>query len=202
VLVFSQLTGMLDAVEFGLLRPHFPGLRFSRLQGSTPAPARAATAEAFNSDPALRMLLATTGVGGLGLNLTGADTVVFLDHDWNPSVDLQAQDRAHRLGQTRPVTVYRILARGTVEEAVMGQQAWKAGVAVRLVGAANAGLASGVGTAPVLALLAGAGGGGEGGGSGARARAPRATALQRGDEEWERAREEEAAGARALGLPF
>ena len=89
----------------------------------------------------------------------------------------------------------------------MSQQAWKADVAAKLVGAANASLSSGVGTAPLLELLAGAGaggggGGGDGGGGGGRARAARASHLQRGDEEWERAREEEAAGARALGLPF
>jgi TATA-binding protein-associated factor len=202
MLVFSQLTGMLDAVEHGVLRRHFPALRFARLQGSTPAPEREATAAAFNSDATLSVLLATTAAGGLGLNLVGADTVVFLDHDWNPNVDAQAQDRAHRIGQTRPVAVYRVLARGTVEEAVMSQQAWKAGVAARLVGAANASLASGVGTAPLLELLAGAGEGGGGGGSGGGEGTARASHLQRGDEAWERAREEEAAGARVLGLPF
>ena len=58
-------------------------------------------------------------MGGLGLNLTGADTVVFVEHDWNPSRDLQAMDRAHRLGQRRVVTVYRLVTRGTLEDKVM-----------------------------------------------------------------------------------
>jgi TATA-binding protein-associated factor len=146
---------MLDAVERGLLAVHFPGVGYGRLEGSTPAQARGAIAARFNSDPQQRVLLLTTGAGGLGLNLTGADTVVFLDHDWNPSRDAQAQDRAHRLGQTRAVTVYRILAQGTVEEAVMGQQTWKLGVAGAIVGRANGSLAGGVGTAPILEFLGG-----------------------------------------------
>ena len=68
-------------------------------------------------------LLLTTHVGGLGLNLTGADTVIFVEHDWNPSRDLQAMDRAHRLGQRRIVTVYRLITRGTLEEKIMGSVA-------------------------------------------------------------------------------
>jgi TATA-binding protein-associated factor len=66
----------------------------------------------------VQVLLLTTHVGGLGLNLTSADTVVFLEHDWNPMKDLQAMDRAHRIGQTRTVNVYRLLmqVRATVEQ--------------------------------------------------------------------------------------
>jgi len=134
-------------------------------------------ASRFNTDPAVRVLLLTTGAGGLGLNLTGADTVVFLDHDWNPSRDAQAQDRAHRLGQTRAVTVYRILAAGTVEEAVMGQQAWKQGVAGAVVGRANASLAGGVGTAGILEFLGGRGSGGGAVGAAAAASASAAAAA-------------------------
>ena len=67
----------------------------------------------------LYQLLLTTHIGGLGLNLTGADTVIFVEHDWNPSRDLQAMDRAHRLGQRRVVTVYRLITRGTLEEKIM-----------------------------------------------------------------------------------
>ena len=69
---------------------------------------------------AFSQLLLTTHIGGLGLNLTGADTVIFVEHDWNPSRDLQAMDRAHRLGQRRVVTVYRLITRGTLEEKIMG----------------------------------------------------------------------------------
>lgn len=91
----------------------------------------------FNSDPTIDVLLLTTSVGGLGLNLTSADTVVFLEHDWNPMKDLQAMDRAHRLGQTRTVNVYRLLMRNTLEEKVMGLQQFKLDVANAVVNQEN-----------------------------------------------------------------
>lgn len=61
----------------------------------------------------------STRAGGLGINLTAADTVIFYDHDWNPSNDAQAMDRAHRLGQTRQVTVYRLITKGTIDERIV-----------------------------------------------------------------------------------
>jgi TATA-binding protein-associated factor len=82
-------------------------------------------------------MLLTTAVGGLGLNLTAADTVIFLEHDWNPQKDLQAMDRAHRLGQRRAVNVYRLLVRGTLEEQVMSLQKFKLDVAAAVVNAEN-----------------------------------------------------------------
>jgi TATA-binding protein-associated factor len=87
--------------------------------------------------PLLQVLLLTTHVGGLGLNLTSADTVVFLEHDWNPMKDLQAMDRAHRLGQTRTVNVYRLLMRDTLEERIMGLQQFKLDVANTVVNEDN-----------------------------------------------------------------
>lgn len=74
----------------------------------------------FNNDPSIDVLLLTTQVGGLGLNLTGADTIIFVEHDWNPMKDLQAMDRAHRIGQKKVVNVYRLITRGTLEEKIMG----------------------------------------------------------------------------------
>lgn len=65
------------------------------------------------------MFLLSTRAGGLGINLTAADTVVFYDNDWNPSNDAQAMDRAHRLGQTRQVTVYRLITKGTIDERIV-----------------------------------------------------------------------------------
>ena len=65
------------------------------------------------------VFLLSTRAGGLGINLTAADTVVFYDHDWNPSNDAQAMDRAHRLGQTRQVTVYRLITKGTIDERIV-----------------------------------------------------------------------------------
>jgi chromatin-remodeling ATPase INO80 len=69
--------------------------------------------------PDIFVFLLSTRAGGLGINLTAADTVIFYDHDWNPSNDSQAMDRAHRLGQTRQVTVYRLITRGTIDERII-----------------------------------------------------------------------------------
>ena len=70
----------------------------------------------WQTNPEIFVFLLSTRAGGLGINLTAADTVIFYDSDWNPTIDSQAMDRAHRLGQTRQVTVYRLLVRGTIEE--------------------------------------------------------------------------------------
>jgi TATA-binding protein-associated factor len=88
------------------------------------------------------VLLLTTHVGGLGLNLTSADTVVFLEHDWNPMKDLQAMDRAHRIGQTRTVNVYRLLMQDTLEERVMSLQQFKLDVANAVVNSDNVSMAA------------------------------------------------------------
>jgi TATA-binding protein-associated factor len=133
---------MLDVVQKGLLSSHFPHLLSvsARIDGSTPPATRVATAKRFNVDPSLSLLLLTTAVGGLGLSLVGADTVIFLDHDWNPARDAQAQDRAHRVGQTRVVTVYRLLAADTLEERIMSLQRMKENMARAVVTDANKGL--------------------------------------------------------------
>ena len=73
----------------------------------------------FNSDPKLFCFILSTRSGGLGINLTGADTVIFYDTDWNPAMDAQAQDRAHRIGQTREVHIYRLICSSTVEENIL-----------------------------------------------------------------------------------
>lgn len=88
------------------------------------------------------MLLLTTHVGGLGLNLTSADTVVFLEHDWNPMKDLQAMDRAHRIGQTRTVNVYRLLMQDTLEQRIMSLQQFKIDVANAVVNSDNVSMAA------------------------------------------------------------
>lgn len=72
-----------------------------------------------HSRPDIFVFLLSTRAGGLGINLTAADTVIFYDHDWNPSNDAQAMDRAHRLGQTRQVTIYRLITRGTIDERIV-----------------------------------------------------------------------------------
>ena len=73
----------------------------------------------IQSRPELFIFLLSTRAGGLGINLTAADTVIFYDSDWNPTVDQQAMDRAHRLGQTKQVTVYRLIMGGSVEERIL-----------------------------------------------------------------------------------
>ncbi|WAQ95291.1 BTAF1-like protein [Mya arenaria] len=120
VLLFCQLKGMLDIVETDLLKCQMPSVTYLRLDGSVPAGNRHDIVNRFNNDPSIDILLLTTHVGGLGLNLTGADTVVFVEHDWNPMKDLQAMDRAHRIGQKKVVNVYRLITRGTLEEKIMG----------------------------------------------------------------------------------
>ena len=97
-----------------------PNVSYLRLDGSTDLAKRHDIVTRFNEDPSIDVLLLTTHVGGLGLNLTGADTVIFMEHDWNPMKDLQAMDRAHRIGQKRVVNVYRLITRGTLEEKIMG----------------------------------------------------------------------------------
>lgn len=136
-LIFCQMREMLDKVELDLLKKHLPNVTYMRLDGSTEPRMRQQMVQKFNLDPSIDVLLLTTKVGGLGLNLTGADTVIFVEHDWNPMNDLQAMDRAHRLGQTRAVNVYRLVTRGTVEEKIMSLQKFKVNVASTVVSQQN-----------------------------------------------------------------
>jgi TATA-binding protein-associated factor len=140
VLVFAQLRTMLDLVESTVLGP--AGLPFVRLDGGVKPKDRQEVVQRFNGDPTIPVMLLTTAVGSLGLNLTSADTVVFLEHDWNPMKDMQAMDRAHRLGQKRIVSVYRLLMRGTLEERIMSLQHFKKEVASSVVNAENIALES------------------------------------------------------------
>lgn len=131
---------MLDIIENDLLNKNMPSVTYLRLDGTVPPGQRHSVVTRlveksnnylkrfsiafffcrFNNDPSIDVLLLTTQVGGLGLNLTGADTVIFVEHDWNPMKDLQAMDRAHRIGQRKVVNVYRLITRGTLEEKIMG----------------------------------------------------------------------------------
>jgi len=120
VLIFAQLKTMLDIIETDLLKSHMPAVSYLRLDGAVNPHQRQALVSKFNADPTIDILLLTTHVGGLGLNLTGADTVIFVEHDWNPMKDLQAMDRAHRIGQKKTVNVYRLITRATLEEKIMG----------------------------------------------------------------------------------
>eukprot|EP00172_Hildenbrandia_rubra_P003047 Plantae.Rhodophyta-Hildenbrandia_rubra.ctg4444.p1 GENE.Plantae.Rhodophyta-Hildenbrandia_rubra.ctg4444~~Plantae.Rhodophyta-Hildenbrandia_rubra.ctg4444.p1 ORF type:complete len:641 (-),score=85.42 Plantae.Rhodophyta-Hildenbrandia_rubra.ctg4444:1793-3553(-) len=140
VLIFAQLKAMLDIVESDLFKSVMPSVTYLRLDGSVDTSKRQGIVTRFNSDPTIDCLLLTTQVGGLGLNLTGADTVIFLEHDWNPTKDLQAMDRAHRLGQKRTVNVYRLVTRGTLEEKILGVQKFKTHIANTVVNRENSAL--------------------------------------------------------------
>jgi TATA-binding protein-associated factor len=135
VLVFCQTKIMLDVISKDLFST-MP-ITFLRLDGDVKPAERFAIAQTFNQDPTIDVLLLTTQVGGLGLNLTGADTVIFYDHDWNPMKDLQAMDRCHRLGQTKVVTVYRLIMRDTLEEKIMSLQRFKQQISDMVVNADN-----------------------------------------------------------------
>ncbi|KAG2617033.1 hypothetical protein PVAP13_3NG178092 [Panicum virgatum] len=140
VLIFAQHKAFLDIIEKDLFQSHMKSVTYLRLDGSVEAEKRFEIVKAFNSDPTIDVLLLTTHVGGLGLNLTSADTLVFMEHDWNPMKDLQAMDRAHRLGQRKVVNVHRLIMRGTLEEKVMSLQRFKVSVANAVINAENSSL--------------------------------------------------------------
>ncbi|KAI9714816.1 MAG: putative DNA helicase ino80 [Bogoriella megaspora] len=115
VLLYFQMTRMIDLMEEYLTYRNY---KYCRLDGSTKLEDRRDTVADFQTRPEIFVFLLSTRAGGLGINLTSADTVIFYDSDWNPTIDSQAMDRAHRLGQTRQVTVYRMITRGTIEERI------------------------------------------------------------------------------------
>ena len=151
-LIFCQQREMLDIVEREVLKKMLPSVQHLRLDGSVAAENRQKIVNKFNGDPSFDVLLLTTSIGGLGLSLTGADTVIFVEHDWNPSKDLQAMDRAHRIGQKKKVSVYRLITRGTLEEKILNLQRFKLDVASTVVNQQNAGLQT-MGTDQLLDLF-------------------------------------------------
>ncbi|KAF9270344.1 hypothetical protein L218DRAFT_888813 [Marasmius fiardii PR-910] len=116
VLVYFQMTRMMDLMEEYLVYRQY---KYLRLDGSSKIEDRRDMVIDWQTRPDIFVFLLSTRAGGLGINLTAADTVVFYDHDWNPSNDAQAMDRAHRLGQTRQVTVYRLITQGTIDERIV-----------------------------------------------------------------------------------
>jgi len=115
-LIFTQMTKVLDILEAFL---SFHGLTYLRLDGSTKVEQRQILMERFNNNTKYFCFILSTRSGGVGINLTGADTVIFYDSDWNPTMDAQAQDRCHRIGQTRDVHIYRLVSDRTVEENIL-----------------------------------------------------------------------------------
>src|SRR5581483_1049851 len=133
-LVFSQFLGHLDLVGRAL---DDVGVRTLRFDGSTPADERARLIDAFQRGDADAFLISLKA-GGTGINLTAADTVVHLDLWWNPAVEDQATARAHRIGQTKPVTVYRVIARDTIEERILQMHEDKRDLALAVLDGADA----------------------------------------------------------------
>lgn len=128
VLLYFQMTKMMDLIEEYLIYRQY---KYLRLDGSSPIGDRRDMVTSWQTNPDVFIFCLSTRAGGLGINLTAADTVIFCespklspqlttdDHDWNPSNDAQAMDRAHRVGQTKQVTVYRLISRGTIEERIV-----------------------------------------------------------------------------------
>ncbi|KAK7057725.1 helicase SWR1 [Favolaschia claudopus] len=116
VLIFTQMTKILDILEIYL---NFHGYLYLRLDGATRIEDRQYITERFNADARVFCFIASSRSGGVGINLTGADTVIFYDSDFNPQMDRQCEDRAHRIGQIRDVHIYRFVSSHTVEEAML-----------------------------------------------------------------------------------
>lgn len=115
-LIFTQMTKMLDILEAFI---NLYGYTYMRLDGSTQPEERQTLMQRFNTNPKIFLFILSTRSGGVGINLVGADTVIFYDSDWNPAMDQQAQDRCHRIGQTREVHIYRLVSHSTIEENIL-----------------------------------------------------------------------------------
>ena len=115
-LIFTQMTRVLDILEqFMSIHGH----RYLRLDGATKLEQRQMLTERFNNDNRILAFILSSRSGGIGINLTGADTVIFYDLDWNPAMDKQCQDRCHRIGQTRDVHIYRLVSEHTIEANIL-----------------------------------------------------------------------------------
>ena len=122
-LLFCQHRIMLDILERYIR--NIGGINYRRMDGTTPIAIRQSLVDEFNTNPEAHVFLLTTKVGGLGVNLTGASRVIIYDPDWNPSTDVQARERAWRLGQKKEVEIYRLMVAGTIEEKIFHRQIFK-----------------------------------------------------------------------------
>ncbi|EPE06983.1 helicase swr1 [Ophiostoma piceae UAMH 11346] len=121
-LIFTQMTKVLDILEQFL---NIHGHKYLRLDGATKIEQRQILTDRFNNDNRILCFILSTRSGGLGINLTGADTVIFYDQDWNPAMDKQCQDRCHRIGQTRDVHIYRLVSEHTIEANILRKASQK-----------------------------------------------------------------------------
>lgn len=131
VLLFSQMTRLIDILEV-YLRMH--DFKYLRLDGSTKTEERGTLLKQFNApDSPYFMFLLSTRAGGLGLNLQTADTVIIFDSDWNPQMDQQAEDRAHRIGQKKEVRVFVLVSVGSIEEEILERAKQKMGIDAKVI---------------------------------------------------------------------
>ena len=125
LLIFTQMTKMCTFLEI-FFKHKFPGLKTLTLTGDTKnKEKRGNIVDTFNNDPSVNVLILTINIGGVGLNLTSANVVIMYDHSWNPSKDMQAIDRAHRLGQKKIVQVFRLITINSIEEQLISLQTFK-----------------------------------------------------------------------------
>ena len=129
ILLFSQFTSMLDLIA---KRMEEEGISFYSITGATPKEKRLQLVKAFNGDDT-KLFLISLKAGGVGLNLTGADVVIHYDPWWNLAVQNQATDRAHRIGQKKMVVVYRLIAKGTIEEKIQELQESKRALSEQII---------------------------------------------------------------------
>ena len=115
VIIFSRFNSTIELLQDLFLNQLYEGVKYLSLTGVTPQNKRFDIAQEFNDSFDIKVLLTTTSVGGYGLNLSSANVVIMFDHDYNPSVDMQAIDRAHRLGQKNVLNVYRLITKHTLE---------------------------------------------------------------------------------------
>jgi len=130
LLLFSQTREMLDILEDLVAAM---GLSYRRMDGMTSIRSRQSRIDEFNRDPSIFVFLLTTRVGGLGINLTGANRVVIYEPDWNPSTDTQARERCWRIGQDRSVHIYRLVVSGTIEEKIYHRQIFKSYLTAKIL---------------------------------------------------------------------
>ncbi|KAI8445371.1 hypothetical protein BY996DRAFT_6434687 [Phakopsora pachyrhizi] len=141
VLIFCQMKQMLDIIEHNLFRAQMPTVTYMRIDGSTDVTKRHDIVQTFNADPSIDCLLLTTHVGGLGLNLTGADTVIFVEHDWNPMKDLQAMDRK-KLWGTPLISTQVLQINVDINYYFFSLQRFKLNIATSIVNQQNSSLGS------------------------------------------------------------
>ena len=133
ILIFSQMTQLLNILERYFI---YKGLKYLRLDGGTKSEERARQIDLFSrNDDEYMIFILSTRAGGLGLNLQSADTVIIFDSDWNPQMDIQAQDRAHRIGQKHEVKVFRLISKNTIEEGILEKAAFKKDMDDKVIGA-------------------------------------------------------------------